>query len=137
MLNKKIILAISGSIAAYKAAYLVRAFVKNGAEVRVVMTPSARQFISPLTLSTLSKHKVFTDVIDGDDWNNHVDLGLWADLMIVAPATATTISKMAMGNSDNILTAVYLSAKCPVFFAPAPSRNWRRRDRDVEMQHPR
>lgn len=123
MTDRKIILAISGSIAAYKAAYLVRAFVKAGAQVRVIMTPAACEFISPLTLSTLSKHKVYTDVIDGDDWNNHVELGLWADMMLVAPATATTIAKMANGISDNILTAVYLSAKCPVFFAPAMDRD--------------
>jgi len=121
--GKKIMLAVTGSIAAYKAASLVRLFIKAGAEVKVIMTPSATAFISPLTLSTLSKHAVHTDVIDGDAWNNHVDLGLWADAMIVAPATASTLGKMANGISDNIVTAVYLSAKCPVYFAPAMDRD--------------
>ncbi len=119
MEGKKIIIGVTGSIAAYKAAYLTRALIKQGAEVRVIMTPSAKAFISPLTMSTLSKHPVHTDVIDNDAWNNHVELGLWADVMLIAPATATTISKMASGQSDNIITAVYLSAKCPVFVAPA------------------
>ena len=119
MQGKKIIIGITGSIAAYKAAYLTRAFIKQGADVKVIMTPSATSFISPLTLSTLSKHAVYTDVIDDEAWNNHVDLGLWADVMIVAPATASTISKIANGQSDNIITAVYLSARCPVFIAPA------------------
>jgi phosphopantothenoylcysteine decarboxylase/phosphopantothenate--cysteine ligase len=117
--GKKIIIGVTGSIAAYKAAYLTRAFIKQGADVKVIMTPSSTSFISPLTLSTLSKHPVYTDVIDDEAWNNHVDLGLWADVMIVAPATASTISKMASGQSDNIITAVYLSARCPVFVAPA------------------
>jgi len=117
--GKKIIIGVTGSIAAYKAAYLTRALIKQGAEVKVIMTPHAKAFISPLTLSTLSKHPVHSDVIDNDAWNNHVDLGLWADVMLVAPATASTISKMASGQSDNIITAVYLSAKCPVFVAPA------------------
>ncbi|MBT8190530.1 MAG: bifunctional phosphopantothenoylcysteine decarboxylase/phosphopantothenate--cysteine ligase CoaBC, partial [Bacteroidia bacterium] len=121
--GKKILLAITGSIAAYKAAVLTRLLIKKGAEVRVIMTPSATKFISPLTLSTLSKNKVFTDVIDEHAWNSHVELGLWADAMLVAPATATTISKMACGNCDNIVTAVYLSAKCPVFVAPAMDRD--------------
>ena len=119
MQGKKIIIGVSGSIAAYKAAYLTRAFIKQGAEVKVIMTPSAKSFISPLTMSTLSKNPVYTDVIDDEAWNNHVDLGIWADVMIVAPATASTISKMASGQSDNIITAVYLSARCPVFIAPA------------------
>lgn len=123
MQGKKILLAVSGSIAAYKAAYLVRTFVKSGAEVRVIMTPNSQSFISKLTLSTLSKNDVYDNVIGEDDWNNHVELGLWADVMIVAPATATTISKMANGLSDNIVTAVYLSAKCPVFIAPAMDRD--------------
>ena len=123
MEGKKIILAVTGSIAAYKAALLVRLLVKAGSEVKVIMTPSATAFISPLTLSTLSKNPVHTDVIDGDAWNNHVELGLWADAMLVAPATATTIGKMANGISDNIVTAVYLSAKCPVYFAPAMDRD--------------
>lgn len=119
MEGKKIIIGVTGSIAAYKAAYLTRALIKRGAEVRVIMTPHAKAFISPLTMSTLSKHPVHTDVIDNDAWNNHVELGLWADVMLVAPATASTISKMASGLSDNIITAVYLSAKCPIFIAPA------------------
>lgn len=123
MKGKKIILAITGSIAAYKAAMLTRLMIKAGAEVRVIMTPASTHFIAPLTLSTLSKNEVFTDVIDENAWNNHVELGLWADAMIVAPATATTISKMATGNADNIVTAVYLSAKCPVFVAPAMDRD--------------
>ena len=123
MKGKKILLAVTGSIAAYKAAVLTRLMIKAGAEVKVIMTPSATAFISPLTLSTLSKHPVHTDVIDGAAWNNHVELGLWADLMVVAPATATTLGKMANGISDNIVTAVYLSAKCPVYFAPAMDRD--------------
>lgn len=117
--NKRIILGISGSIAAYKAAFLTRLLVKHGCEVQVIMTPSASAFISPLTLATLSKKIVFTNLLDGDTWNNHVSVGLWADAMVIAPATASTISKMAHGQSDNMLTATYLSAKCPVFVAPA------------------
>ena len=117
--GRKIILAISGSIAAYKAAFLCRLLIKEGAEVRVVMTMAATKFISALTLSTLSKHEVYIDVMDDDSWNNHVELGLWADLLVVAPATANTLSKMASGQADNMLLAVYLSAKCPILFAPA------------------
>ncbi len=115
----KIILAISGSIAAYKSAILIRLLVKNGAEVQVLMTDSAGQFITPLTLSTLSKRPVISEIISDAAWNNHVELGLWADAFVVAPATATTLSKMAAGNADNIVTATYLSARCPVFVAPA------------------
>lgn len=117
--GKKIILGISGSIAAYKAALIVRGLVKAGAEVRVLMTKAATDFISPLTLATLSKHEVTTSVHDGESWNNHVELGLWADAMVVAPATATTLGKMANGICDSAIVAVYLSARCPVFFAPA------------------
>ncbi len=117
--GKKIILGVSGSIAAYKAALIVRLLVKAGAEVRVLMTKAATDFISPLTLATLSKHPVTTSVHDGESWNNHVELGLWADAMIVAPATATTLAKMANGLCDSAIVAVYLSARCPVFFAPA------------------
>ena len=117
--GKKIILGICGSIAAYKAASLVRLFIKGGAQVHVLMTPAATKFISPLTLSTLSKNPVHTSVVDDDSWNNHVELGLWADFMVVAPATATTLAKMRLGLCDNIIVATYLSAKCPVYFAPA------------------
>ena len=117
--GKKIILCITGSIAAYKAAFLVRLLVKANADVRVIMTPSACSFITPLTLSTLSKHEVHTEVSDGNSWNNHVELGLWADAMVVAPTTATTLAKMANGIADNMVVATYLSAKCPVFIAPA------------------
>ncbi|MDA9576053.1 bifunctional phosphopantothenoylcysteine decarboxylase/phosphopantothenate--cysteine ligase CoaBC [Flavobacteriaceae bacterium] len=121
--GKHILLGISAGVAAYKTAFLVRLFVKTGAEVRVIMTPSAKDFITPLTLSTLSNYPVISDFTDDEDdnavWNNHVELGLWADLFVVAPATANTLSKMASGNSDNFLIATYLSAKCPVYFAPA------------------
>ncbi len=119
--GKKILLGVSGSIAAYKSALLVRLLVKEGAEVQVVMTESAHQFITPLTLGTLSKRPVFTTFTQSENgtWNNHVELGLWADLMIIAPATARTLAKCATGNCDDLLTAVYLSARCPVFFAPA------------------
>jgi len=120
--GKKILLGISGGIAAYKTAILVRLFIKNGAEVKVVMTPDAKEFITPLTLSTLSKNPVYSSFTSDDEdetWNNHVDLGIWADLILICPATANTLSKMANGNCDNLLIAVYLSAKCPVYFAPA------------------
>jgi phosphopantothenoylcysteine decarboxylase / phosphopantothenate---cysteine ligase len=119
MKGKKIILAITGSIAAYKAAFLTRLLIKSGAEVQVLMTEAATHFITPLTLSTLSKKPVFTEIISEDSWNSHVELGLWADAMLIAPATATTLAKLATGMSDNIVTAVYLSARCPVFIAPA------------------
>jgi phosphopantothenoylcysteine decarboxylase/phosphopantothenate--cysteine ligase len=119
MQGKKIILGISGSIAAYKAAILTRLLIKAGAEVQILMTPNAGEFISPLTLSTLSKRDVYSSVISEHGWNNHVELGLWADAMIIAPATATTLAKMANGICDNVLTATYLSARCPVFVAPA------------------
>ena len=121
--GKKILLGVSGGIAAYKTAALVRLFIKAGAHVRVVMTPASKDFITPLTLSTLSKnpvHSTFYDQEDSDsEWNNHVEMGLWADLMLIAPATANTMSKMANGTCDNLLIACYLSAKCPVYFAPA------------------
>jgi phosphopantothenoylcysteine decarboxylase/phosphopantothenate--cysteine ligase len=122
----KIILGISGSIAAYKSAILTRLLVKKGDEVQVLMTTSATSFISPLTLSTLSKNPVYSDVQSESGWNNHVDLGLWADALIIAPATANTLAKLANGLCDNILSAVYLSARCPVFVAPAM---------DVDMWH--
>lgn len=121
--GKKILLGVSGGIAAYKTANLVRLFIKAGAQVQVVMSPASLHFITPLTLATLSKNPVYSTFYNEEEatgeWNNHVELGLWADLMLVAPATANTLSKMANGNCDNLLIATYLSAKCPVYFAPA------------------
>lgn len=121
--GKNILLGITGGIAAYKTTFLIRLLIKAGAHVKVILTESAGTFVSPLTLATLSKNPVLHNFIkeeDGSlDWNNHVELGLWADLMLIAPATANTLSKMAHGSCDNLLMAVYLSAKCPVFFAPA------------------
>ena len=129
--GKKILIGVSGSIAAYKAAILVRLLVKEGAIVKVVMTESATSFITPLTLSTLSNHPVYQSYTTDEKagvWSNHVELGLWADILVVAPATANTLAKMANGICDNLLSAVYLSAKCPVYFAPAM---------DLDMyQHP-
>lgn len=129
--GKRILLGVTAGIAAYKIAPLTRLFVKAGAEVKIILTPKAAQFVTPLTLSTLSKNKVYTDFIAEDKnqlWNNHVELGLWADVMIIAPATASTISKMANGQCDNFLLATYLSARCPVYIAPAM---------DLDMyQHP-
>lgn len=122
----KVILGVSGSIAAYKAALLTRLLVKSGAEVQVLMTESAADFITPLTLSTLSKRPVLRDVRSDAGWNNHVELGLWAEALLIAPATANTLAKLANGLCDNILSAVYLSARCPVFVAPAM---------DVDMWH--
>lgn len=121
--GKKVLLGVTGSIAAYKSASIVRLLVKAGAEVRVILTPSASEFVTPLTLSTLSKNPVLDSFTNDDTgakvWNNHVELGLWADLFIVAPASSNTLSKMASGQCDNLLTATYASAKCPVFTAPA------------------
>jgi phosphopantothenoylcysteine decarboxylase/phosphopantothenate--cysteine ligase len=122
--KRKVLLGISGSIAAYKSAFIVRELIKRGAEVQVVMTHAAKDFITPLTLSTLSKRPVYSEFIEDDQkaygvWNNHVDMGLWADLMLIAPVSSNTLSKIATGACDNLLTAVYLSAKCPVFVAPA------------------
>ncbi|GAC1311767.1 MAG: bifunctional phosphopantothenoylcysteine decarboxylase/phosphopantothenate--cysteine ligase CoaBC [Mucilaginibacter sp.] len=119
--GKNIILGICGSIAAYKSALLVRLFIKAGANVQVVMTPDATNFITPLTISTLSKKPVLVDYFtpENGEWNNHVELGLWADLFVIAPASANTLAKMANGLCDNLLLATYLSAKCPVYFAPA------------------
>ncbi|MFY0654252.1 MAG: bifunctional phosphopantothenoylcysteine decarboxylase/phosphopantothenate--cysteine ligase CoaBC [Cyclobacteriaceae bacterium] len=130
MEGKKILLGVCGSIAAYKSAFLIRLLTGLGAEVKVVMTSSASDFITPLTLSTLSKNPVAHHFVKGDngEWENHVELGLWADLMLVAPASANTISKFATGLCDNLLSAVYLSAKCPIMIAPAM---------DLDMyQHP-
>ena len=131
--GKKILLGISGGIAAYKTANLVRLFIKAGADVKVVMTPASKDFVTPLTLSTLSKNPVYSTFFNEEEivtqngeqvklnpqWNNHVELALWADFMVIAPATANTLSKMVNGNCDNLLIATYLSAKCPVYFAPA------------------
>lgn len=119
--GKKILIGITGSIAVYKIAMLTRFFVKEGAEVQIIMTEGAKSFVQPLTFSTLSKNPVHSKFVpsEGALWTNHVELGLWADLMIIAPATANTMAKMAQGLCNNLLTAVYLSAKCPVMFAPA------------------
>ena len=122
--NRKLLLGVSGSIAAYKSAHLVRELIKRGAEVQVVITDAAKDFVTPLTLSTLSTRPVYSAFIEDEQkaygvWNNHVEMGLWADLMVIAPASSNTLSKMATGACDNLLTAVYLSAKCPVFAAPA------------------
>lgn len=130
MKNKKIIVGITGGIAAYKAATLVREIVRRGGEVRVLMTEKAKQFITPLTMATLSKNPVMVDFFDPENgaWNSHVSLGLWADGLVIAPATANTIAKMANGIADNLLLTTYLSARCPTFIAPAM-------DLDM-MQHP-
>ncbi|MEA5141899.1 bifunctional phosphopantothenoylcysteine decarboxylase/phosphopantothenate--cysteine ligase CoaBC [Arcicella rigui] len=128
--SKKILLGISGSIAAYKMASLTRLLVKEGAEVKIVMTEAAKEFITPLTLATLSKNPVLSTFVKDETgtWNNHVDLGLWADVILIAPATAHTLAKCANGICNDLLSAVYLSAKCPVYFAPAM---------DLDMyQHP-
>jgi len=121
--SKNILLGVTAGIAAYKTAYLVRLFIKAGANVQVIMTPASKEFVTPLTLSTLSKnpvHSTFYDKSDDNEvWNSHVDLGLWADYFIIAPATANTMSKMVNGTCDNLLLATYLSAKCPVYIAPA------------------
>ena len=117
--GRNVLLGITGSIAAYKAALLTRLLIKRGASVKVIMTKAASDFISPLTLSTLSQNKVYTDISSEDEWSNHVELGLWADIMLIAPATAHTLSMMAAGAADNMLIATYLSAKSKVFFAPA------------------
>ena len=117
--GRKIVLGITGSIAAYKAVLLVRSLIKEGAEVKVIMTPAAKDFISPLTLSTLSKNPVLIDIFKDDTWANHVMLGRWADIMLVAPLSCNTLAKMAAGFCDNLLLSVYLSATCPVMLAPA------------------
>jgi len=123
MLNgKNVLLAVTGSIAAYKSAFIIRELITKGAHVRLIMSESACEFITPLTLSTLAKSPVIKDFVKDDDtgeWNNHVDLGIWADLMLIAPATANTMAKLVTGHADSFLLATYLSAKCPVFVAPA------------------
>lgn len=121
--GKRILLGVTGGIAAYKTAHLVRLFIKSGAEVQVIMTEAAKDFITPLTLATLSKREVFSELINSETenptWNNHVDFSLWADFFIIAPATANTLAKMAHGVCDNLVMATYLSCKCPVYVAPA------------------
>ena len=118
--GKHILLGVAGGIAAYKSAFLVRFFIKAGAKVKVVITPDAEEFVTPLTLSTLSKNPVLSSFTDSEkNWNNHVELGDWADIMCIAPATANTLSKMVTGKSDNLLLTTYLSAKCPIYIAPA------------------
>ncbi|MCE2962359.1 MAG: flavoprotein [Chitinophagales bacterium] len=119
MENKKILLGITGSIAAYKSCFLIRELIKAKAEVRCVATKSALEFIGGITFSTLSKNELISDLHHGNNWNNHVELGLWADAMVVAPASANSIAKAANGICDSALIAIYLSAKCPVFWAPS------------------
>lgn len=134
--GKKVLLGVTGSIAAYKSSFLVRLLIKAGAEVKVVLSPAARDFVTPLTLATLSKNPVLWEYFDKEDdqgqWNNHVDLGLWADMLIIAPATADTLSKMVAGHCDNLLMGVYLSAKCPVYFAPAMDLDMYRHPSTIE-----
>ncbi len=126
--GKKILLGVTGSIAAYKSILLIRLLVKEGAEVKVVMTPAAKDFVTPLTLSTLSKNEVLTDIFKNDSWANHVMLGRWADIMLVAPISCNTLAKMATGLCDNLLLSVYLSATCPVVLAPAMDEDmWKHR----------
>jgi phosphopantothenoylcysteine decarboxylase/phosphopantothenate--cysteine ligase len=127
--NKNVLLGVTGGIAAYKICFLTRLFIKKGASVKIIMTPDAKNFVSPLTLSTLSKNTVASSFVDqNDNWINHVEFAKWADLMIIAPLTATTLAKLSIGLSDNLLTATYLSSTCPVFIAPAM---------DLDMyQHP-
>jgi phosphopantothenoylcysteine decarboxylase/phosphopantothenate--cysteine ligase len=119
--GKNILIGVTGGIAAYKTATIIRLLVKDGAEVKVIMTDSAKEFITPLTLATLSKNPVYSEFFNPEngDWNSHVDLGLWANLFLIAPATANTIAKMATGVADNLLLTTYLSARCPVFLAPS------------------
>src|SRR5262245_41388180 len=124
--GKKILIGITGSIAAYKAVFLVRLLVKEGAEVKVVMTPSAKDFVTTLTLSTLSKNPVLTELFDEQSWANHALLGRWADIMLIAPLSCNTLAKMAYGLCDNLLLEIYLSATCPVVVAPAMDEDmWR------------
>ncbi len=124
--GKKILLGVSGSIAAYKAVILLRSLQKKGAQIRVIMTPRATEFVTPLTFEALTHHPVFTENSKNQSWNNHIELGLWADLYLIAPATANTLAKMAQGLTDDMVTACYLSSRCPVFVSPAM---------DVDMWH--
>jgi phosphopantothenoylcysteine decarboxylase / phosphopantothenate---cysteine ligase len=119
--GKKILVGVTGGIAAYKTASVIRFLIRNEASVRVIMTAHAKEFITPLTLATLSKNPVLTEFFDPEDgnWNSHIDLGIWADLFLIAPATANTIGKMAAGIADNLLLTTYLSARCPVMVAPS------------------
>ena len=119
--GKNILIGVTGGIAAYKTATIIRLLVKDGADVKVIMTDHAKEFITPLTLATLSKNTVLTEFFNpvNGDWNSHVDLGLWADIFLIAPATANTIAKMATGVADNLLLTTYLSVRCPVFIAPS------------------
>lgn len=117
--GKKILLGITGSIAAYKSCFLIRELIKSGAEVKCIATKSALDFVGGITFSTLSKNEIITDLFSNNSWNNHVELGLWADMMIIAPASANTIAKASNGICDSALLAVYLSAKCPVYWAPS------------------
>jgi phosphopantothenoylcysteine decarboxylase / phosphopantothenate---cysteine ligase len=119
--GKNILIGVTGGIAAYKTATIIRLLVKDGADVKVIMTDHAKEFITPLTLATLSKNPVLTEFFNpvNGDWNSHVDLGLWADIFLIAPATANTIAKMATGVADNLLLTTYLSVRCPVFIAPS------------------
>ena len=117
--GKKILIGITGSIAAYKIIFLVRLLVKQEAEVKIIMTPAAKEFVAPIVLSTLSKNKVYIDLVEENSWANHVALGRWADVFLIAPLSCNSLAKMANGHCDNLLLAVYLSAKCPVVVAPA------------------
>ena len=123
--GKNILIGVTGGIAAYKTATIIRLLVKEGASVKVIMSENAKEFITPLTLATLSKNPVLTDFFDPENgsWNSHVDLGLWANLFLIAPATANTIAKMANGIADNLLLTSYYSARCPVFVAPSMDRD--------------
>lgn len=133
--GKKILLGISGSIAAYKTTMLTRLLVKAGAEVKIIMTPAARDFVTPLSLSTLSRNPVLTDLSENDSWANHVMLGRWADVMLIAPLSCNTLSKMASGLCDNLLMAVYLSANCPVVVAPAMDEDmWKHTSTKTNLQ---
>ena len=133
--GKKILLAVTGSIAAYKAPLIVRLLVKEGAEVKVIMTPAAKDFVTPLTLSTVSKNNVITELFSEDSWSNHVMLGRWADLMIVAPLSCNTLAKMANGFCDNMVLATYLSTTCPVLVAPAMDEDmWKHQTTKVNLK---